>query len=474
MEEELEILQPENLMDNHSLFVKGAHFILNWVFGLLNAQGASGPVKTLIMVVVAAICSIVVYWIFKLVLFQIVLPIVRWTETKVDDILLNKKVLNRLALVACVIPLIAFGRAVGAHNMLHMVYMKFAYVYLVVVLGLLVREFIAALFQLSGKAESLGGLRQIIAYAICIIMGVIILAVLFDKNPVKLVAGLGASAAIVSLVFKDTIQSLVAGIQLLANDMLSIGDWIAVPKANANGKVIAIHLNTIKIRNWDNTVTTVPPSTLLSDSFTSWQDMLEGAGRRISRSLCIDMASVRFMEEAEIATYRKFPELNVFFEYRPQQETTNLTLFRHYMYQYLLNDSQIQLAYRPGDEDATDEKIKGDESKKTNPTALIIDDDDDGKSAAEKQQKEKRKTETKMRVMVRYLQPSQYGLPVELYCFTKDKEWEAHEDVIAELTEHMLGVMQRFDLRPYQVVNGNVEKAAQPRTGVAQTGFQSM
>ncbi|MCQ7926415.1 mechanosensitive ion channel family protein, partial [Salmonella enterica] len=233
--------------------------------------------------------------------------------------------------------------------------MKCVYIFLAAGVSLLVRELVGSVIRMSKNGKSLGGVVQIVNYVIYVVVGVIILAVLTDKNPVKLVAGLGASAAIVSLVFKDSIQSLVAGVQLLANDMLSVGDWIVVPKANANGRVIAIHLNTVKIRNWDNTVTTVPPSTLLSDSFTSWQDMLEGKGRRISRSLCIDMASVRFLTKEEIEKYDKMPELYVFLQSsrEPQEITniTNLTLFRHYMYQHLLNDSQIHLPYFGADEE---------------------------------------------------------------------------------------------------------------------------
>lgn len=445
-------------MSEQSWFVRSAH----WLLRMCGIDGASDILATLVMVVIAAILSFAIYLTFKELLIQTVWRIVLRTKNKKDDRLLSKDVLRRIALVLCIIPLLAFGRAMPADNWLSTFYMKFVYIYMAWSLGLLLNELVDAIFDLTDKTQSLGGLRRIIKYAIYIVIVVILLAVLLDKNPVKLVAGLGASAAIISLVFKDTIQSLVAGIHLLTNNMVKYGDWIVVPKAHANGKVIAMDLNTVKIRNWDNTITTVPPSTLLSDSFTSWEGMRNGSGRRISRSLCIDMASVRFMSEDELANYKEeFPELHIFFEFHDEDgpRVTNLTLFRHYMYQYLLNDNQIQLEYcktdAEDDEENSGVEMTEEEKKK-------------------EEERTKREKETEMRVMVRYLQPTQYGLPVELYCFTKTKKWEAHEDVIAELTEHMLGVMQRFDLRPYQVVNGNVEKTAQPRTSGAQTVFPSM
>ncbi|MCQ7582449.1 mechanosensitive ion channel family protein, partial [Salmonella enterica] len=240
-----------------------------------------------------------------------------------------------------------------------------------------------------------------------------------------LLTGLGASAAIMSLVFKETIQSLVSGIQLSANDMVAVGDWIVVPKASANGVVIEMNLNTVKIRNWDNTITTVPPSTLLSDSFTNWKGMSESAGRRLNRSICIDMDTVRFVNPDEEKHFAQMPELYYFFERRKNDETgyldplTNLTLFREYIYAYLMRNPAIH-------------------------------DPDDS---------------IRMKLMVRYLQPTQYGMPVELYCFTKTKVWPEHEAIIAQLMDHMIASLSVFGLRPYQVASskgGQKEGLSEP------------
>ena len=291
--------------------------------------------------------------------------------------------------------------------------------------GRFVLAVIDSLFDLVAakypKVQSLKSLKQLVTYIIFAMMVIIMISVVIDKSPSTLLTGLGASAAIMSLVFKETIQSLVSGVQLSANDMVAVGDWIVVPKASANGVVIEMNLNTVKIRNWDNTITTVPPSTLLSDSFTNWKGMSESAGRRLNRSVCIDMDTVRFITPEEEKHFEQMPELYYFFERRKngeeglQDQLTNLTLYREYIFAYLMRNPQIQ-------------------------------DPDDS---------------IRMKLMVRYLQPTQYGLPMELYCFTKTKVWAEYEVIIMQLMDHTIAAMSMFGIRPYQVASSKAGQAVE-------------
>ena len=425
--EEKEVLQQhiEAATEAHGTFVD----IANWLLELCGVNNASETVATLIMIVLSTIISTLIFYLAKFLFTTVVAKIVEHTENKWDDIILNKKVLSRAAYIPSISSLTAFGLAMHTDVWLHVVYMRVVYLYMTLMWGRLVLAIIDSLFNLIAakypKVQSLKSLKQLATYFIFAMMLIIMISIVIDKSPSTLLAGLGASAAIMSLVFKETIQSLVSGIQLSANNMVSVGDWIVVPKASANGVVIEMNLNTVKIRNWDNTITTVPPSTLLSDSFTNWKGMSESAGRRLNRSICIDMDTVRFITPEEEKHFSQMPELYYFFERRRngeegiQDQPTNLTLFREYMYAYLLRDPQIH-------------------------------DPDDS---------------IRMKLMVRYLQPTQYGMPVELYCFTKTKVWPEHEAVISNLMDHMIASLSVFGLRPYQVASskaGRDEKLSEP------------
>lgn len=401
----------------------------NWILKTCGVADASETVSTLIMIVISTVISVAIFYVAKFLFVKVVGGIVARSKTKWDDLLLNSKVLGRAAYIPSISSLTAFGLAMHTDNWLNVFYMRFVYLYMTLMWGRLVLSIIDAIFDLVAakypKVQSLKSLKQLVNYIIFAMMVIIMIAVIIDKSPAALLTGLGASAAIMSLVFKETIQSLVSGIQLSANDMVAVGDWIVVPKASANGVVIEMNLNTVKIRNWDNTITTVPPSTLLSDSFTNWKGMSESAGRRLNRSICIDMDTVRFVNPDEEKHFAQMPELYYFFERRKNDETgyldplTNLTLFREYIYAYLMRNPAIH-------------------------------DPDDS---------------IRMKLMVRYLQPTQYGMPVELYCFTKTKVWPEHEAIIAQLMDHMIASLSVFGLRPYQVASskgGQKEGLSEP------------
>ena len=204
------------------------------------------------------------------------------------------------------------------------------------------------------------------------------------------------------LVFQDTIKGLVAGIQLMANDMLRPGDWITMPKYGADGDVLEVTLTTVKVQNWDKTITTVPPYALVNDSFQNWRGMFDIGGRRVKRSINIDMNTVRFCTAEEMAKFREQPWMQGFKE--TGKEEVNLYIFRHYVEQYLLNHPEVS-------------------------KDLIM--------------------------TVRQLQPTPQGLPIELYFFSADTRWLKYEHLQAEVFDHVIAVLNTFGLKVFQSPTGS-------------------
>ncbi len=253
------------------------------------------------------------------------------------------------------------------------------------------------------------GLAQILKLLDFIVVGILILSMLLDKSPVYLLSGLGALTAVLLLVFKDTILGLVASIQLATNNMVNRGDWIEMPKYGADGAVTEVALTTVKVQNWDNTITTIPTYALISDSFKNWRGMQQSGGRRIKRAIKIDIHSIGFLDEAEIQQLLQQQVLQPFFatqqakDLLQQPHLTNLKLFRHYT-QWLLQQ---------------------------NPN---INQD--------------------MTLMVRQLESNEVGLPLEIYCFSSDKVWANYEQIQAEIFETLFATLPLFTLSTFQRIGG--------------------
>ncbi|MXO65623.1 mechanosensitive ion channel family protein [Altericroceibacterium endophyticum] len=264
------------------------------------------------------------------------------------------------------------------------------------------------------------GYLQLLKILVFVAAGILMIAALMQQSPLLLLSGLGAMAAVVMLVFKDTILSLVASVQLTSNDMLRVGDWIEMPQLNADGDVIDIALHTVKVQNWDKTITTIPTHRLISESFRNWRGMQDSGGRRIKRSLNIDKNTIRFHTEDEIAALKRFELLDRYFD-RKQQELdqwnsahgtadpvnmrrmTNIGTFRAYVVAYLQANNQVW-------EDMT--------------------------------------------LMVRQLQPTPQGLPLEVYCFARTTAWESYEAIQADIFDHLLAILPEFGLRLFQEPSG--------------------
>jgi miniconductance mechanosensitive channel len=279
-------------------------------------------------------------------------------------------------------------------------------VYIVAVLLRFVNTFLNGLYTIysdrdASRNRPLKGLLQtgqVIAFCISII---IIVSLLINRSPAVLLTGLGASAAVLMLVFKDSIMGFVSGIQLSFNDMLCVGDWITMPKYGADGNVIEVTLNTVKVRNWDNTITTIPPYALVSDSFQNWRGMSESNGRRVKRSVNIDMSCVKFCTKEQIERFRQMPLLTDYINRATNdgKQLTNLGVFRMYLTLYINHHAGV------------------------NHTMIS---------------------------MVRQLQPTAMGIPLELYFFTKDKNWVPYENLQSEVFDHLLAIIGEFDLKVFQ------------------------
>lgn len=256
-----------------------------------------------------------------------------------------------------------------------------------------------------------------------VLIGIMIVSLLMGKSPLLLLSGLGAMTAVLMLVFKDPILGLVAGIQLSANDMLKIGDWLEMPKYGADGAVTDIGLTTVKVRNWDNTVTTIPTYALISDSFKNWRSMSESGGRRIKRSINIDTTSVHFLSEQE------------------EQRLNRNPLLQH----YLNNKTEELQQYNQQAQVDLSSPLNG--RRLTNLGTL--------RAYLEAYLRAHPHIHQHMTLMVRQLAPTPEGLPLEIYAFTNTTVWAQYESIQSDIFDHIYAVIEEFDLRIHQTPTGN-------------------
>ena len=249
------------------------------------------------------------------------------------------------------------------------------------------------------KNRPVKGFVQVLQVLLFFIGGIIIIAVLVNKSPMSLFAGLGASAAVLMLVFKDSILGFVAGVQLSANDMLRIGDWIQLPNDVANGTVEEITLNTVKIRNWDKTISTVPPYTLVNNSFQNWRGMQESGGRRVNKNIYLDMTTLKFCTPEDLDAIRKNVPLMADYQPAEGEVPTNSQLYRIYIERYLRS-------------------------------LPIVNHD--------------------MDLILSQKEPTTYGVPIQVYFFSRNKVWREYERIQSDIFDHLLVMVGKFDLKLYQ------------------------
>ena len=372
---------------------------------LLKDLGIGAGHNELLQWAVIIIGAFLLFYICEFFSKKVVIPIVRRftnsTTSKWDDILLNNDTLKNLCrLVPGIIASFILPFVLEADSTILVFCMKLCKAYIAIIgVGLLCTIF-TSLYKITHESEktkdhTLQGVFQMLKIVVISIGAIVVVSIFFDKDPSNLLAGLGASAAILMLVFKDSILGLVAGIQLSANDMLRPGDWIAMPKYGADGFVIDVTLTTVKVQNWDNTITTIPPYALVSDSFQNWRGMFSSGGRRVKRSINIDTNSITFCE----GELRKNLIKKGLIKADEEQKQVNLTLFREWLEEWLRNHPAIH---------------------------------------------------KEMIVMVRQLQPTAHGLPLELYFFSSNTAWVVYEHLQAEIFEYIYAILPEYGLKAFQ------------------------
>ena len=381
--------------------------VLRWI----QEWGVAPDTIYWIYTIFVAIGLVIVIYLTNLLFMRCIIPLVkkvtRETRTMWDDILLNDTVLHDISrlfppiIIAVFLPF-AFSNDNGFIELVSRV----NYIYMIVAVAKLLCSFLSSLYAITNKNDKLKnhplkGIYQMMKIVVVCIALIIIVSILINKNPGYILTALGASAAVLMLVFKDMIMGLVAGVQLSANDMLRPGDWISMPKYGADGDVLEVTLTTVKVQNWDKTITTIPPYALISDSFQNWRGMRECGGRRIKRSVYLDMRSITFCTEEQHKEFEKRNWLEGV--EREDKFVVNLHVFRNYLENYLRHHPRVS---------------------------------------------------KRLTIMVRQLQPTAQGLPLELYFFSDGTEWIPYEHLQAEIFEHVFAMLPIFGLRVFQAPMG--------------------
>lgn len=412
-----------------------------WIEELLVSMGVAkeaadyAAVATLMLLIVLG--AYVVYWMLRNYLLKLIHNLTIKTSNQWDDALMEARVFHRfLRLIPLTFILLCLER-VAQDGFILLKRILFA---LIIFTGArAIEAFLNAIADIysaepGSRRKPIRPLIQSLIILLYLFASIFIISVLINKEPWHLFTLLGGLTAVTMLVFKDTILGFVAGIQIGAYDMVREGDWIEMPKYGADGDVVEVTVNTVKVRNWDKTISTIPTYALISDSFKNWRGMSESGGRRIKRSICIDMNTARFADEAMLERFRKMELLKSYVD-KTQQEIdadnsakgidlsattvngrrqTNLGIFRAYLIEYLRNHPKIH---------------------------------------------------TEMTFLVRHLQPTPQGLPIEIYVFSSDKVWANYETIQSDIFDHILAAIPEFGLRVFQQPSGADLAALTPSAG---------
>ena len=403
--------------------------LIEWFVSLGMNHNLAVLIKTIIYFIIFVIISILANYITKKIILQVVDAIVKKTKNTWDDIFVKNKVFARLShLIPALILLYSASLIFKDYPKLIPIVTNTAYLYIIIVFMIVLNSIIMAFYGIYNtfpisKSRDIRGYVQVVQIIVIFTGIMIIISVVFHANLKGLFLGLGTSAAVLSLIFKDTILGFVASIQVSANKMVNIGDWIAMPGRDADGVVQEITLNTEKVQNWDKTISTIPTYALVSETFQNWKGMEESGGRRIKRSISIDMTSVTFCTDEMTERFNKIQLLKSYIDSKEKElneynkknkigpsvsangrRMTNIGTFRKYLEGYL------------------------------HAHPLISD---------------------KMTFLVRQLQPTDSGIPIEIYVFSKDQEWANYEAIQSDIFDHTLAVIPVFELKVFQNPTGS-------------------
>lgn len=388
------------------------HWITDLLNSLLTPETAQPFISPTLLVLVALI-SVASYFLCVRIVTPLTDFITRKTETEWDDDILNEKAMKAFSQLAPALILAwllpqAFSNHVWGVMLIERLTKVYIVYAIVNLLCVLISNTVDGFEKRDKGAEHNLTVIEGAVKLLLVLVGVIIgLSILFDKQPGMVLTGFGASAAVLMLVFQDTIKGFVAGVQLTLNNMLKKGDWIICDKAGANGSVQSIKLTTVKVQNWDNSIVTIHPYTLISDSFRNYQNMRDMGARRVCRSIYVDFDSIRFLSRQELD---RLKDRGLISEEEEQdgRKVVNLSLFRQYLTRYLTEHPDVI---------------------KEHPDSSVI-------------------------IMVRQLQPTPQGLPLELYFFTHITAWLHFEHLQADIFDHVYACVREFGLRIYQAPSG--------------------
>jgi miniconductance mechanosensitive channel len=382
--------------------------------------------------IAAALLLLLVAWLAYFVATRFLLVVVRSlakrsTQTW-DDALINNRVGEKLAqLVPAFVIYSGVGLLPHINETVSAVVTNVTSAYMLVVAAITIIATLNAandIYESNPRARQrpIKGFIQLLQLAVVILGALLFISALLDQSPVLLLSGFGAMTAVLLLVFKDTLLSLVASVQLTAQDMVRVGDWIEVPQFGADGDVVDVELHTIKVQNWDKTITTIPTHRLISDSFKNWRGMSTAGGRRIKRALYLDASSIHFMDADELQQCKRFRLLD---EY---------------------------LAGKEDELGVHNRELGGDLT--TNPDAVVnlrrLTNIGTFRAYAWRYLKQHPKIRQDMTLLVRQLAPGPQGIPIELYCFTTTTAWGEYEDIQADIFDHLLAIVSEFGLRLFQ------------------------
>ena len=411
------------------MFEKYINLLEEIFAGLGLNEKISGFISEVISVITLFLIAIIIYVIVIYIIKKTVHIFIKKTHSQRDDILIKNNVFNRLCLIIPAYIIRNFvTAALPSYPVLASTIIMVTKIYEVFIYSRVLDAILTTLndiydtYEIS-KSKPIKGFIQVLKIIIYIVCLLLVVAILTQKQLSNILIGLGTLSAVLMLVFKDPILGFVGGLQLTINDMLRIGDWIVMEKSKADGEVLEIGLTTVKVQNWDKTITTIPTYTLISDSFTNWRGMENSGGRRIARSFVIDADTVKFCTPEMLERFKKFQLVSKYIEdkeneieeYNKQNNVdtsnlvngrrqTNIGIFRAYLHEYIKDCPYIN---------------------------------------------------KNMTFMVRQLAPTEYGIPIQIYAFSSNKEWISYENIQSDIFDHVFAVVSMFDLKIYQRPSSN-------------------
>jgi len=410
------------------MFQELARIITKWLTDLGLRPQAAAKTAGISDFLVVLVLGVIIYYITKYIIIRIIKRIALKTASNWDDALLEHKVFQRMAfLIPGILIYQSIPVTLDEFPGFIPTALKLTNLYIIIVFLLIINSFLNAVYAMYQKSEfalyhPIKGYIQIGKIIVIIVVFLLILSLLFNQSPLYMLTGLGAFSAVLLLIFKDPILGFVGGIQLSANDMVRQGDWISMPKYGADGTVLEISLTTVKVQNFDNTISTLPTYSLVSESFQNYRGMKDSGVRRMKRSISIDMSSVKFCTQEMLEKFRKITILQEYID-RTEAELenynqennidnsvfingrrqTNIGVFRAYLEEYL--------AHHP-----------------------LVDNNSD--------------------LLVRQLQPNSSGIPIEVYAFTLETGFIRYEKVQSDIFDHILAIVPQFELRVFQSPTG--------------------